>query len=871
MPRTIAAVDMLNEKKIPYIVILTEPTTGSVKIEDNWGQGFYSAEQLSIVGSYPSLTLRNNSTDNKWLIHHDGNDLTFYAGADFDSTSWTKKVHVDSGNQGMGAQRFYDIDSTAYYVEPGSVSILNDLDLKNNGILKFYRAGGNALQRADARVENSTTARLHWYGSNDSGGNTAFQHAWYDGSNYINVTASNPGVITFAGSAASMYIGSDRVFDDGYHPNADKWTTARTLTLTGDVSGSVSWDGSGNAEISTTVANGSHTHSASDITSGTFSDLFAVTTRYNIGLIDGSASQTRDKIRVWSSGSYAIGMKSGFTYGHLNDYAMSFQMNNESDRGFWWGDDQQSDAQGAMSLTTAGRLTVATSISVGQGESITSAATHPLYVDGTAVFDTTSNTEPVCISRSGSVASEVLKIGVQDTAVQFNYIEDTSSEGTGNFGRYDFILGGNSSETSVTALKLEKTKTTSNAGAFTFGTPGNGTNTLGRWLSFEGNTDSSGEGSGRLFFSEHNSSTADMDDYGMSIGYRGGSTSVTTAGGNTWTGLSAIGNGEWGMWGHNNSLAGTLIMSGPRSGNYVNISQSGGIRAQVFYDLNNTNFKVDPGTGPNLVLSGGSYIRAYHPSWSNETTHDIFYGSWASSTGDYIYVKAPGNSTSDFGTMVMADNVFAVGRQNNATGAVNDSSTAPLDSTWAYIKSTGVYSSSNVYSGGTQGFVFGSSTSEGEYIQRNGSNIEFVAYGEIKFDITAQGVHVRTGGTYRAQISNTGVGRFANDVVAYYNFSDKRLKTNIKPTTNNLDKVLKLNPVEYNWKEGYRKDKKEIGLIAQEVEKIIPEVVRENQRLNDDTLYKQIDYEHLVSTLIGAVQEQQKQIDELKSIINGGS
>ena len=178
----------------------------------------------------------------------------------------------------------------------------------------------------------------------------------------------------------------------------------------------------------------------------------------------------------------------------------------------------------------------------------------------------------------------------------------------------------------------------------------------------------------------------------------------------------------------------------------------------------------------------------------------------------------------------------------------------------------------NVYAGGAQGFVFGSSTSEGEYIKRNGNNIEFVANGGIMFDITASnGVHVRNGSDYYAQISNTGHGRFANDVVAYYNFSDKRLKTNIKPTTGNLDKVLKLNPVEYNWKEGYRKDKKEIGLIAQEVEKIIPEVVRENERLNDDTSYKQVDYEHLVSTLIGAVQEQQKQIDELKSIINGSS
>ena len=193
------------------------------------------------------------------------------------------------------------------------------------------------------------------------------------------------------------------------------------------------------------------------------------------------------------------------------------------------------------------------------------------------------------------------------------------------------------------------------------------------------------------------------------------------------------------------------------------------------------------------------------------------------------------------------DNVIIGNGNGGASGTV-------LKSTGRINVGEHLIAANNVYSGGNEGFVFGSSISEGEYIKRNGNNIEFVAGGAIKFDITS-----------------TGQGRFGDDVVAYYNFSDKRLKTNIKPTTNNLDKVLKLNPVEYNWKEGYRKDKKEIGLIAQEVEKIIPEVVRENERLNDDTSYKQVDYEHLVSTLIGAVQEQQKQIDELKSIINGGS
>ena len=103
----------------------------------------------------------------------------------------------------------------------------------------------------------------------------------------------------------------------------------------------------------------------------------------------------------------------------------------------------------------------------------------------------------------------------------------------------------------------------------TFGVPGNGTNSSARFISIEGNADGSGEGSSRIFFTEHNSTTAAMDKYGMSLGYRGGATSIVGASGNTWTGLSQIGNGQWGMWGHDNSAAGNLVMYGDRAGTYV--------------------------------------------------------------------------------------------------------------------------------------------------------------------------------------------------------------------------------------------------------------------------------------------------------------
>jgi hypothetical protein len=103
----------------------------------------------------------------------------------------------------------------------------------------------------------------------------------------------------------------------------------------------------------------------------------------SLGYVGANTSETRDKFRVWNSGSYSIGMKSGYTYGHLgNEYAMSFQMDTTPNRGFWWGRSNYSDSQGAASLTTDGRMVIAKSLSVGEGNSVTAPASTPLYVKG---------------------------------------------------------------------------------------------------------------------------------------------------------------------------------------------------------------------------------------------------------------------------------------------------------------------------------------------------------------------------------------------------------------------------------------------------------------------------------------------------------
>ena len=94
--------------------------------------------------------------------------------------------------------------------------------------------------------------------------------------------------------------------------------------------------------------------------------------------------------------------------------------------------------------------------------------------------------------------------------------------------------------------------------------------------------------------------------------------------------------------------------------------------------------------------------------------------------------------------------------------------------------------------------------------------------------------------------------------------SDGRLKTEIKPIQTPLKKVMNLKGVTYIFKADKQK-KKEIGLIAQEVEKVVPEVVG----VDHTTGFMTVNYKHFVPLLVEAIKQQQKQINSLKAKVNG--
>jgi len=153
-----------------------------------------------------------------------------------------------------------------------------------------------------------------------------------------------------------------------------------------------------------------------------------------------------------------------------------------------------------------------------------------------------------------------------------------------------------------------------------------------------------------------------------------------------------------------------------------------------------------------------------------------------------------------------------------------------------------------------------------DYIGFNSDNyIDMSAANVLKFIVT---------GSEAFRIDTSGNIHAANDVVAFSTtISDARLKEDIETIESASKKVSQLRGVEYTWKKGGRKGQREIGLIAQEVEEVIPSIVREHQLplvegLDDASAsYKTVDYEKIVALLIESNKEQQDIISQLEERI----
>ena len=130
---------------------------------------------------------------------------------------------------------------------------------------------------------------------------------------------------------------------------------------------------------------------------------------------------------------------------------------------------------------------------------------------------------------------------------------------------------------------------------------------------------------------------------------------------------------------------------------------------------------------------------------------------------------------------------------------------------------------------------------------RGASNQNFFAVNEI--------------GTVLVGVLGTGVVYSNGGNLTSTNPSDSRLKKDIKTITYGLNDILKLRPVSYNWKDDNINQGLQFGFIAQEVQEVMPDAIKE---FGEEAKFLGLEKDAIYATLVNAIQELKSEIDLLK-------
>jgi hypothetical protein len=315
----------------------------------------------------------------------------------------------------------------------------------------------------------------------------------------------------------------------------------------------------------------------------------------------------------------------------------------------------------------------------------------------------------------------------------------------------------------------------------------------------------------------------------------------------------------------------------------------------------------------NLTFDGSKLGVSGKITISQQTLTDSSTVSWSLTSGANASVTLAGNRALSVSNFITGDTGVLIVKQDNTGGRTL---TLPANSV---VMGGGSYTATptanaidvlGVYFDGTYYYwTIGSSVSNGSPITINNNSddrvitasgsatavnaesgltyngstlglsgrMQFTANGTLPTDSTASfldqtsvgptisglNFQVRTGSTpaARMQLNNTGTLTVSEDIVAYGSPSDARLKIIKRKIQDPLSKILSLNGYEFDWKEtdSILNIKEDIGVIAQEVQEVLPELVRENENG-----YLSVRHQGITPVLIEAVKELYSMVTDLK-------
>ena len=505
------------------------------------------------------------------------------------------------------------------------------------------------------------------------------------------------------------------------------------------------------------------------------------------------------KFSVWSGTTYGIGMTSGVTYGGLNDYAMTFCMNNDSDRGFWWGYSGQSKSSGAMSLTTGGNLTLAGNASI--SGTISASGYNDSNWNTAYGWGNHASAGYLTAHPNISAASSVNNSGR-------TYIQDITLDSNGHITA---ITSATETVTN-TDTQLTNEQVQDIVGAM-----------------FTGNTETN-------ITATYQDSDGTIDLVATNTTYSVGDGGLTQKNFTT-----TLKNKLDGIEASADVTDTTNVVAALTAGTNITIAANGTISST---DTNTTYSVGDGGlTQKNFTTTLKTKLDGIATSADN-------YGDWkfvdnADSATDIRsanYVKFDGADIAGSGTQ--GDPYVVTTQDTNTTYTADGNYGMTLNGTAFRLENDRRRNSTStdIYTGNTHDYTF--------------------------YDASV-GIRWYTAGAEEMRLEDDGDLHVDGDVIAFSTtVSDARLKDDVETIENATEKIKQLRGVSYTWNNGSREGQREIGVIAQEVEEVVPEIVHEKKLLfAGDEVYKTVDYEKLVALLIESNKEQQDIIAQLEERI----
>jgi hypothetical protein len=666
----------------------------------------------------------------------------------------------------------------------------------------------DGLQAAlDAKADDSTTFTA---GNYLTGGGTLGANRTFD----VDATSANTASKVVARDASGNFsagtITATLSGNASTATSAAALTTARTISLTGDVSGSTSFDGSGNVSITATVADDSHNHITSNI--------------------DGLAEYIADTVGAMVSTNTESGIT--VTYDDT-DNTLDFDVNDPTIT-------LTGDVTGSATMTNLGNVSITTTVADDSHNHVISnvdglqtaldgksSTSHNHTLDSLSNTTITSNTSGEILKWNGSawVNNTLAEAGIQPSGSYLTGNQTITLTGD--------VSGSGTTSISVTVADDSHNHVISNVDGLQTALDGKAStsHTHGKLESSYAGTyasaDSAMPSTIRSF--SHDLGNGPNDGHLLSMTWG----STTTYGAQIWIDTDPTGDmavrqrnnvGTWtgwyDIWTSGNDGSGSGLDADLLDGYHLSTTRDAANTVPVrdgngYLNLGwiNTTSGATTGTINKIYASYDDYLRYITPATFRSQVTDGYYLGASSKAAD-----------------------------SNLLDGIDSGSFARVDATSNFVSS---------YNTG-YGAQAGTLTAYGA----TGATMSFhrPGYYAINMGLDSDNVF-RIGGwsaaSNRLQMDMSGNLTMAGNVTAY---SDERLKSNIKTIEGAVDTVKALRGVTFE------KDGKDgLGVIAQEVQKVLPELVHESGE------YLSVAYGNMVGLLIEAIKEQQKQIDELKA------